>query len=70
MDENRRAAKWGIQYTDNEIYAWGYLPTTYHITKSYISEITRIYAILELLEINFQIYQLHEGEVDIICDNE
>ena len=61
MYENRGAEKWVIQCNDTEIYAWGYLTTTSHVTKSYISEPTGIYATLELLEIICHIYQLHEG---------
>ena len=49
MNDNRGAAVWVIHYTDTDIYAWGYLSTTSQVTNAYRSELTNLYAILELL---------------------
>ena len=69
MDENRGETAWVIHCNDIDIYTWGSLTTTSLVATAYISELTGLYAILELLSTVWRLYQLQKGEVDIICYN-
>ena len=65
MDENRGATAWVIHYNDTDIYTWGSLTTKSQVATAYISELTGLYSILELLSIVWLLYQLQKEEVEI-----
>ena len=48
LDGNRAVAQRGIHCIDTDKYSWVSLPTTLEMSNTYRSEITVIYAILEL----------------------